>query len=831
MVEDAQVRALFDQLAVLSAAERFAVLDPLVSSNPQLHRRVCELLQAHDDPADWCAANKLHLSQVMGDVEDLQLPELAPETMIDGFKVVRKLDSGGMGDVYEAEQTSPRRMVALKLIRGRMTQHMLQRFEFEAEILARLNHDGIAKVFQARTKVAGRGHQPYLAMELVDGESLSQYVRRCRPSVKDRLRLLRDVCFAVQHAHSHGIVHRDLKPGNILVTPAGTVKVLDFGVARVIDGRAEGAQRRTAVGQVVGTLEYMSPEQACGEVDKVDQSSDVYALGVIAFEALSGRMPYELTGKSSLGAVRTILERSPTALGRVDRALRGDIERVVNKALEKDQRHRYTSAGELGADLQHLLDYQPISARKPSALYRLGKLAQRHPVAVSTTVVAALLISIGAAVSTVLWQREARQRARSQQQTEINDAVNKFILEKLLTAVDPEFSQGQEPKLSELLNRASVEVARAFPAQPMVESAVRQTLGRTYLNLGNGERAGENIRRSYELCAANLKADDPAMLRTATLLGTFLQSTIQLDQAESVLRDTLSKQRRILGDRHPDTLNTIHQLANVLTLQRRYAESAELFREALAGRRAVLGESHGDTIWSLSDLGATLSLFGEKSESEQLLRRAVELRTLSQGELHPDTLNAVLNLATALIRHGTNEDEAEAPLIENIRKRKVVFGDSHPARTLPIHALANLRKRQGKLVEAESLYAESFEVRRASGPDNAGTMKSRLGMIETLVLLHREDEAAPHVRELAAMAQQKVSTEPLDLIWITTYVEGLTTLGKFDEARQVLENALTRARGSSSANANTIRLLEGALERLAEGGRRDQDHRMSFGRN
>ena len=310
---------------------------------------------------------------------------VSPSTLparIGRYRIVRLIGEGGMGAVYEAEQDHPRRTVALKVIKpGLASPELLRRFAQEAQALGRLQHPGIAQIYDAGTADTGYGSQPYFAMEFIRGVSLRDYAASHHLGLRDRLALMVKVCDAVHHAHQRGLIHRDLKPGNIIVDETGQPKILDFGVARVTDSDTQ-ATMATDVGQLVGTLNYMSPEQVLADPLDIDTRSDVYALGVILYELLSGRLPYQIS-KRLHEAMQTIREEDPSRLSMIDRRYRGDIETIAAKALEKDKTRRYSSAAELAADITHYLKDEPIVAQPPTTGYQLRKFARRHTAVVA----------------------------------------------------------------------------------------------------------------------------------------------------------------------------------------------------------------------------------------------------------------------------------------------------------------------------------------------------------------------------------------------------------------------------------------------------------------
>jgi tetratricopeptide (TPR) repeat protein len=391
-----RVEELFDQAVDLDPERQAAFLDEQCQGDADLRAAVEELLQLdrRAEAAETLLRSPLAESRRKGSAPPApRLPALAR------YRLVRVLGEGGMGTVYEAEQDNPRRTVALKVIRpGLVAPPLLKRFAQEAQILGLLHHPGIASIYEASVAEDG---QPFFAMEFIRGLPLDEYARRHGLDAAARLELVARVCDAVQHAHEHGVVHRDLKPTNVLVDETGQPRVLDFGVARGLDEQLRATTAHTQPGQLVGTPCYMSPEQVAADPD-LDRRSDVYTLGVILFELLAGRLPYPLEQLPLAGVVQVIREREPARLGALDRGLRGDVETIVGKALEKEPARRYPSAAELAADIRRHLAHEPIQARPPSALYQLGKFARRHQALVATTAAFLGLLLVAGAVTT--WQ-------------------------------------------------------------------------------------------------------------------------------------------------------------------------------------------------------------------------------------------------------------------------------------------------------------------------------------------------------------------------------------------------------------------------------------------
>ena len=488
-----------------------------------------------------------------------------PET-IAGFRILGQLGSGGMGVVWEAEQDQPRRRVALKVMRRDhvVDQLHVQMFHREAESLARLRHPNIAAIYESGH--TDEGHD-YFAMELVPGKTLDQWLdsrpeRMDDAELKIRLGVFRAICDAVHYAHQRGVIHRDLKPSNIMVSdderPSSggsskgslpALKILDFGLARITDADI-AATLVSEIGVIKGTLPYMSPEQARGDVAAIDLRTDVYALGVILYEFLTGRRPYDVSRAALVEAVRVICEEPPAPLRQSWSGVRRpdrDLETIVAKALEKDTDRRYGSAAEFGDDVERYLDSQPILARTPSAMYQLTKMVQRNRLGATFAVTVLLLLVVFGVTATVQSKAVARQRDRAEDEAAKAEAVSRFMTETL-SAANP-WGEGYDVTVTQALDRATEKIATSFQDQPLVEAEARHTIGTAYKNLGRYDRARALLEAADDTRVQLLGRDAPDTISTLQGLAEIAWRDAQLDEAVDLTRELLERQRRTFGDR------------------------------------------------------------------------------------------------------------------------------------------------------------------------------------------------------------------------------------------------------------------------------------------
>jgi tetratricopeptide (TPR) repeat protein/predicted Ser/Thr protein kinase len=615
------------------------------------------------------------------------------------YRILRLLGEGGMGAVYEAEQDQPRRLVALKVIRAAWAgPELIRRFEQESQALARLHHPGIAQIYEAGSAETPFGVQPFFAMELIQGKPLVQYAEEHKLSYRQRLELMIAVCEAVEHAHQRGILHRDLKPANILVDESGQPKILDFGLARVTDADAQ-ATRQTDMGQLLGTLAYMSPEQVLADPLALDTRSDVYALGVILYELLAQKMPYALSNLLH-EAVETIRLAEPQKLSSINRSYRGDIETIVSKALEKDKERRYPSAAALAGDIRRYLDDEPIVARPASVTYQLKKFARRNKALVTGITAVFVVLALGVAAST--WEAVQARRAQkvaerqtraAERQTAIAKAVNDFLQNDLLGQANLYNQAKPDPNLSvrAVLDRAGANIGGKFNGQPEVEAAIRETIG-----------------------------------NTDAQMGLHAQAQQQLEQA-------LSLSRRALGPENPATLAIMVDLGWVYDHTGKYAEAEKLYSRAAEADGRVLGKQNRQTLAATASLGAVYSEEGKYAQAEALLKPALELEERLLGPEDRDTRLAMAYLAWVYyLEHKHGLAEALNQRLLAIDRR--VSGPQSAFVFMDMYDLANIYNSEDKYPEAETLASQVLEFRRkVLGLDN----KQTLAAMEELFIAYK----------------------------------------------------------------------------------------------
>ncbi len=643
--------------------------------------------------------------------------------VIGAYRLLSPLGQGGTGGVWLAERCDGRfeghaavKLLNISLI-GRAGE---QRFRREGNILARLRHPRIAHLIDAGVSPAG---QPYLVLEHVNGQNIDQYCEDRRLPLEERLRLFLDVLDAVAHAHANLIVHRDLKPANVLVSTAGEVKLLDFGIAKLLDrdpswGVTTTGGPLTREGAAVLTPEYAAPEQLSGGLITI--ATDVYALGVLLYVLLTGRHPIREPHASPAALMKSILEEDPPRPSEGahgwSRAIRGDLDTIVAKAMKKTPAERYGSVTAMADDLRRMLRHEPISARPDAVGYRAARFLRRHAASVAAVTAGALLL---AALIVVHTTRLSVERDRAQRETAKAVKVSELLM-GLLTSADPYAPRetSGEPTVRALLDAGARQVQTDFASDPDVQAQLLAAMGRTYRRLGRYEKAQQLLEQAL---VSGQRAFGPEHVRVADtlqILGVVLADKGDYAGAAGRLEQALAMQRKLLGGQHPDIAVTLSELGRVYQDEGFNRRAEPLHREALDMRRRLLGDEHRETAVSLNDLGSVLRLSGDLPGAEALLRQALAINLKTRGSDHPNTATTQHDLALIVATRG-DYPTAESMLRQALATERAALGDKHPAVAATFNSLSRVLLEQRRYDEAASALQDALAIARpALGPDH-----------------------------------------------------------------------------------------------------------------
>ena len=803
------IKSLFRKALAVPAEERPAFLERAAGGDTAIVDEVLRLLDS--DGVD---------SELSGIVQDAA--EHAISTNAAGlpdsiglYRIVKRLGQGGMGAVYLAERSDDQfeQRVAIKVVLvHNATSETIERFRWERQILANLSHPNIAHLHDGGETVEGL---PYFVMEYVEGIAIDSYCDEHRLGLKDRLKLFCDICEAVQHAHKNLVIHRDIKPQNILVTDGGVVKLLDFGVAKLLNDQ-ERLQLTQIHGRVM-TPEYASPEQVRG--DSITTLTDVYSLGVLLFRLLSGRSPYEITsGVHDLE--RAILAADPLKLStragsatespqsqddicrarglredQLARALRGDLDNIVRKALRKRPENRYSSVRAMADDIHRYLNDEPVTAHPPTLRYRAGKFVRRNRLAVFATAATVATVALLIGFYTLELTRE-RDKA-----TQVAD----FAL-SLFENADPRQSLGATVTARQLLDEGAARIDGELASQPLVQAEMQDVMGTAYYNLGLYEESQVLLDSAAVTRRDLLTERHVDTLETITNLGNLALMRADHSGAESIFENATDISRQLHGNEHADTAALISKLGRALHEQGHFEAAETYYQEALSIQNKLFPGNHESKAATLLDYGRMLTNAGRYALAEELLRESVAMSSDVLGPQHPDVAAAMNQLAFVLM-DTAQWVEAEKTIRDGITITRKIYGDEHPDVVNDMGMLASVLGRQGRFVEAEAKHREVLELDlKTLGPEHPYVAIDQNNLAGALLRLGRYDEAESLYREAIALHELKSGPEhPETATTISNLASLLTLMGKLDEAKPYYERALaTRRKVLGDDNPNTL---------------------------
>lgn len=840
-----RISELFEAVRSLPKDECDEYLSKACGDDAELRKDIEELLAEHSrqSPLD---------TSTPGELADLLASETTGDrdtpTKIDRYTIIEHIGEGGMGSVYEARQKNPDRSVALKVIkRGMDSKQVIARFEAERRAVAMMDHPNIAQVFDAGTTEDGR---PFFAMELVHGVSIIEYCQIQKLDMASRLELFMQVCRAMQHAHQKGIIHRDIKPSNVLVTEVDGVpipKVIDFGIAKATSGELDAHTAITMHGQLVGTPAYMSPEQTKLNGQHVDTRTDIYSLGVLLYELLTGTTPFtdkELLSKGIAEMMRVITDDEPekpsTRLFTLEKQgtsttidqtiskptlgsmLQGDLDWIAMKCLEKNPDRRYESSSALAQDIARFIHNEPVEARPPTRAYKIHKFVQRNRLQViaGAVVLCVLVLGIAGTTAGMIWALDEQTNAKriaqvAENEAQTADAIVEYLLTDLLGAADPARMEGRDLTVRQAVSIASKSIKGEFADRPEIEARVRSTIARTLEQLGVFDEAEPHHRRKLEIYKSLQGKAGKDTIYSMHSLASNLMHQSRFDDAIEITLEEISVLRES-GD--PGDLQLINALSNlgVAYLQTgQYTEAAPILEETLQAKRLSNGDLDPSTLSSIHNLAGLYGQIGQSERSLELSREAYEGRLETIGPGDPRTFGS-LNLVTWMLNKLERYDESKTILESAIVNAESSLGPTHVQTISLIRTLANQYRKQGEFAKAEQLLTPMLvALRDTLGNENINTFSSMRSLASDIARQGRNNEALALYAEALKLARTSLPSTSVDLTrFMDSYGVALTQVQRFEEAQTVLTEAMNILEQAGPAGQPSMSLIKDSMINL-----------------
>ncbi|MBD3869605.1 MAG: serine/threonine protein kinase [Acidobacteria bacterium] len=832
-----RVRELFEVARELTPDDRVQFLDEACAGNRELREEIESLLAAEEGIDSFLDGSDLGqaLNAAVSDNDNALVGK-----MVGRYRVLETIARGGMGIVYRAEQNNPDRQVALKLMApGLLTPEVARRFEVEVQVMGRLQHPGIAQIFEAGTTEIGEAVWPFFAMEYIDGLPVTQWAEAHTLDLRNRIRLMIKICEGVRHAHRKGVIHRDLKPANILVDRSGQPKVLDFGVARGTDADLQATTMGANSSGLLGTLAYMSPEQVRGDTAELDTRSDVYSLGVICCELLGGRPLHDLKGKTITEAIRTVAGGGSTAVTSLVRDLPEDVATIIGKALAVDHAQRYDSVSALVDDMKRFLDNRPILARPPSALYHFRKLVARHRIASVLTAVMLLLLA-GFGVLTGVQNRRIRaERDKATQEAATAEQVSGF-LQQLFQGPDPRVSRGENLTAREMLDRGAKKIETDLEGQPLVQARLMVLMGRVYNSLGLHVEAGSILEQGIAVGRSVVNTNPGPTVRGLQEMAWVHRSAGRIDEGIEAAQEAIDIAETVLGSGNGlagellVTLGLLQRDRGDLDIARATLDKALVINEEVHGLRSLAtgnnlyhsawlehrhgnskealhiseracpileeagGEANPSFAWCLNDQSMILSALRRNGEAREKLQQAIDIWQKVLPEGHPHLAVAAGNLGN-LFYEVQDFESALRQYHSALAIRREAFGDDHMEVGSNLCNVAYAERGLKRWQDAEQHFAQGIAIMEATlGEDGPRVINNLMGLEGIYLVRFRFKEALEiQDRVVASYARSKGAEH----LWVAGALRHrsniLRMMGRYDEAEADLRRAMAIAEGQA----------------------------------